>query len=171
MLFVAFFMLSGQAWAQIDTRRMGDYFQMMVPSYALGLAVSEDGWTATKQLGLSMGSMQLSVMALKYTINEKRPDYVEGDRKDSFPSGHTAMAFSGATFVHKRYGLKRAAIPYLMATYTGYSRVATDKHYIHDVIAGAMIASFWTWLFVDKIENIVLTADTRGVAITYVKRF
>lgn len=134
-------------------REIGDLFNVAIPSYALGLAMSESDYTGTKQWTYSVLSSQITSELLKKATKRKRPDYEEGDKRDSFPSGHTAAAFSGATFIHKRYGLKQAIIPYTMAGFVGYSRVQAKRHHKTDVIAGALISSFYNWVFVDKADN------------------
>jgi membrane-associated phospholipid phosphatase len=108
-------------------------------------------------------------LLLKYTIREKRPD---SDNRDSFPSGHTASAFSGASFIHKRYGIKQAIVPYILATFTGYSRVKENKHHIRDVIAGAVISSAFSLYFADKYNlPIMANSDGNGLAISLKKNF
>lgn len=42
-----------------------------------------------------------AVNGIKYTAKVPRPD---GSSRNSFPSGHTAVAFMGATILHKEYG-------------------------------------------------------------------
>ncbi|MDO5447552.1 MAG: hypothetical protein Q4F34_07240, partial [Prevotellaceae bacterium] len=49
--------------------------------------------------------MALAVNATKYSVKEMRPD---NSTKNSFPSGHTATAFTAATILHKEYGLTRS---------------------------------------------------------------
>ncbi|MCR5194001.1 MAG: phosphatase PAP2 family protein [Alphaproteobacteria bacterium] len=115
---------------------IGDATQIIVPSYALGMAVNETGWSGVGQFVAQFAGMEIAVNSLKNLVSEERPDYSD---KNSFPSGHTASAFSGAAFIHKRYGIKRAILPYLAAGFTGFSRVQAKKHHIHDVIAGAAI--------------------------------
>jgi len=68
-------------------------------------------------------------------VDKKRPT----GSNQSFPSGHTSAVFQGAAFIHKRYGLKQAAAAYIGATFVGYSRVESDKHFTEDVIAGAAL--------------------------------
>ncbi len=46
-----------------------------------------------------------AVNGIKYTAKVPRPD---GSSRNSFPSGHTAVAFMGATILHKEYGLTRS---------------------------------------------------------------
>ena len=68
-----------------------------------------------------------------------RPD---GSNDHSFPSGHTATAFMTATMLTKEYGHKSPWIgigAYLVATATGLMRMANNKHWLSDVLAGAGI--------------------------------
>lgn len=76
---------------------------------------------------------------LKHSINEWRPDH--SDRR-SFPSGHTAIVFAGATSLHKEYGMRSAWISvggYALATFVAIDRVTKDRHHWYDVAAGAAI--------------------------------
>lgn len=73
---------------------------------------------------------------LKYTIREKRPD---SSAKNSFPSGHTATVFTGAELTRIEYGNAIGAAAYGIATAVGVLRVMNDRHYVHDVLAGAGI--------------------------------
>jgi membrane-associated phospholipid phosphatase len=100
------------------------------------------------------------VQGLKFASARKRP-YVRdlpagtalgGDANLAFPSGHTALAFSLATAsgtVATLHGYRTA--PYVwgagmtLAAFTGYLRMAADKHYASDVIVGAAIGSLVGW--------------------------
>ena len=110
----------------------------------------------------------VTTMALKYTVREKRPD---SPARDSFPSGHTSSAFSGAAFIHRRYGFKYALLPYLGALFTGYSRVHAHRHYTRDVVAGALIGMAAGWFLVDPRRSLSITpfVDTgrKGVRVEY----
>jgi membrane-associated phospholipid phosphatase len=60
---------------------------------------------------------------------------------DSFPSGHTATAFSLATVVAMEYE-RTVWVPivaYTVATGVGLSRVTLDKHWLSDVLVGGVI--------------------------------
>jgi membrane-associated phospholipid phosphatase len=148
-----------QAEAANPLQRVGDVLQIAVPVYAFGLAMNEQGHEGMKQFAYTLISSQLTVHILKVTTNQKRPCYKEGDKKNSFPSGHTSAAFLGATFIHKRYGFKKAIIPYGAAILTGISRVQAKKHHVRDVIVGALISGFWTACFVDRKDNLTLAVD------------
>lgn len=91
---------------------------------------------------------------LKHSIHKMRPD---GTDNRSFPSGHTAIAFSGATVLHKEFGKTSpwfSVAGYTVATITAVDRVRRNRHHWEDVATGAAIgflsaqASYW---IVDKI--------------------
>lgn len=90
--------------------------------------------------GLSYAAMALMVNLVKYSAHEMRPD---GSTANSFPSGHTATAFVGATVLHKEYGLTRSpwysVAGYAMATTTGVMRSLNNRHWISDILVGAGI--------------------------------
>jgi membrane-associated phospholipid phosphatase len=78
-----------------------------------------------------------TVNALKYTTDQVRPD---GSSANSFPSGHTANAFLGATILAKEYSDKSILIPiggYTVAAATGFLRMANNRHWVSDVLVGA----------------------------------
>ena len=142
--------------------QIGDYLQLLVPAYAFGMAMNEPGWDGAKQFAYSYGTTTAAVYALKYTVHERRPNKANNH---SFPSGHTASAMSGATFIHKRYGLNRAIIPYLMTGFTAFARVDANKHWWWDTAAGAAIAGLITWNMVDRYENVAISATPNSVRV------
>lgn len=77
------------------------------------------------------------VMPLKYMVKEERPD---GSNHLSFPSGHTATAFSSAQFMFREYkdtNFWLSISGYSFAAFTGVYRTLNDKHWVGDVVAGA----------------------------------
>ena len=89
------------------------------------------------------------VYILKTTLKKTRPD----GTAFSFPSGHTANAFAGATMLAIEYGESYKWVPYVSygaASGIGLMRMANNKHYISDVLFGAglgilsMKAAYWT---------------------------
>jgi hypothetical protein len=87
---------------------------------------------------MSYAIMAGFVNVIKNTAKEMRPD---GSSANSWPSGHTATAFVGATLLHKEYGLTRSpwwsVAGYGVATATGVMRVLNNRHWISDVMSGA----------------------------------
>lgn len=88
-------------------------------------------WAAFMEAGLIAYS-------LKRIIGRSRP--LNGSEEDSFPSGHTTLAFSMATVAGHEY--TRLRIPlYAVAFGTAFSRIYQGRHYLSDVIAGAVIGT------------------------------
>lgn len=81
-----------------------------------------------------------SVMALKKTVRESRPDGTSGN---SFPSGHSAVAFAAATILHHEYGTTLSPWysvgGYTAAVATAFLRLPHRRHFAHDVMVGAGI--------------------------------
>lgn len=128
-----------------DIETMGDIFQILIPASAYGYTLYEGDKKAEMEFYQSFGTTIGLTHLLKYTVQEERPD---GTDSLSFPSGHTSSAFGGASFIHRKYGWKNAIVPYMLASFVGYSRVHAEKHYVHDVVAGAALAIASTWYFV-----------------------
>jgi len=130
--------------ARVDTiEKIGDYVQIAIPltAWATTLAIGDtDGQIDFYK---SFGATFVTTQVLKYAVDEERPY----GGHHSFPSGHTSASFQGAAFIHFRYGFKYAAVAYAAATFVGYSRVISDNHYTHDVLAGAAIGVGFAWLF------------------------
>ena len=88
---------------------------------------------------LAYGISTLVVISLKNTTQELRPD---ASNDYSFPSGHTANAFTGAALLDHEFSAVSSWIPiggYAMATTTGFLRITNDKHWVSDVLVGAGI--------------------------------
>jgi len=154
--------------AKSNTQTIGDALLLAIPLTAYGTTLYLDDKEGQTQLYKSFGSTLAITEALKYSVREKRPDTNE---KDSFPSAHTSLTFSGATFIHKRYGVKYALVPYLGAIYTGYSRVHSHRHHTQDVLAGAILGMASSWYFTTRYKNIDIMpiGDTayQGIQLAY----
>jgi membrane-associated phospholipid phosphatase len=88
---------------------------------------------------ISHAIMGVIVNPVKEISHQRRPD---GADYLSFPSGHTAVAFTGAEFLYQEY--KDRSIwygigGYAMATSVAYMRIYNNKHWFKDVVAGAGI--------------------------------
>lgn len=120
-----------------------DYTQFFGPAMVVGLKIGgvegrSDWPRLLASSALSYGIMAAFVNGIKYTAKEMRPD---GSTANSWPSGHTATSFVGATILHKEYGLTRSpwysVAGYGVATATGVMRVLNNRHWISDVMSGA----------------------------------
>ena len=100
--------------------------------------VSKNRWQVLTADALAAVMMAATVKGLKICVNRTRPNGEE----ESFPSGHTAKAFMGATLLAHEYGKHSIWIPiagYTVATATGVMRVLNNRHYVSDVIVGAAV--------------------------------
>ena len=134
---------------KFSIERIGDVLTFALPAYAAGMTFMDSDYKGLVELGLSLGGSQLAIAGLQSLVKEPRPN----GGKNGFPSGHAGAAFSGATFIHKRYGIRPAIVPYTLATFVGFSRVHAKWHYVHDVVAGAAVSALFTWCLVDRIEK------------------
>jgi membrane-associated phospholipid phosphatase len=83
------------------------------------------------------------VNALKYTTKVLRPD---GSTENSFPSGHTAFAFTLAELLHQEFRNKPFIYTsgYIIATGVGAMRILNNRHWYSDVLVGAGIGMLST---------------------------
>ena len=137
----------------------GDVLEYAMPAAALGttyLIGDEEGRvqfykSALTAFGLTHG--------LKWAIQETRPT---GHHRSSFPSGHTSASFSAASFAQQRWGWKYGVSAYLLASYVGWSRVETQAHFTHDVLAGAAIGIMSTYWFTTSISEEIAVGPVVG---------
>ncbi len=97
-------------------------------------------WMELALTGLSSYALSAATTySLKQIVAERRPDH--SDRR-SFPSGHATLAFAGATVLHHEYGRLSPWVTvggYGVATLVSLDRLRLDRHYLHDICAGAAI--------------------------------
>ena len=87
---------------------------------------------------------------IKRAVGAERPDLSD---KLSFPSGHTTIAFTNAALLYYEFkdsNLWYASSGFLFASATAALRIANNKHYASDVLAGAgigmasgLMVSYW----------------------------
>lgn len=119
----------------IPIAAFGLTFLMQGDVAPLGFDVVNMTGSPRHDLALALGRASVVTYGLKYTVEEQRPNGEQG----SFPSGHTAISFAGAEFIRKEYGWRWGAPAYAAAAFVGWSRVATNDHWWHDVAAGGAI--------------------------------
>lgn len=105
---------------------------------------------AALHVGAALAAGGVMNGALKYTLGRERPSetgdphhfrpFADQNRWQSFPSGHTVVAFSLASAVSEE--ARRpwvTALAYGGAAAVAWSRVYEDKHWASDVTAAALI--------------------------------
>lgn len=137
------------------TTRIDNYL-MLVPAaqmYAgnyLGFKPKNDMLHQTIHLAVANGISVALVTGLKPIFGKTRPDSSDNL---SFPSGHTAIAFTNASLLfyeYKNQNIVYASSGYLFAVATGLLRIANNRHYASDVLTGAgigigvgLLVSYW----------------------------
>jgi len=87
----------------------------------------------TEALILSMG---ISTIA-KFSFRRERPD----GGNFGFPSGHATAAFTAAGVLTTFYGWKAGVPSYALASLVSISRVDSYKHFLSDVVMGAVLGT------------------------------
>lgn len=101
----------------------------------------------------ALASATLLSGVLKALTGRRRPT---GGTYDSFFSGHTAYTFAGATmlttFAYEYDWLEDdtrwvvPAVGYSLAAFTGYLRIAGERHWLTDVLVGAVVGTSVSYL-------------------------
>lgn len=129
----------------------GDVLLGVMPALAMGSTfIWKDGQKGTYQFSKALAGTIALTYGLKLAINKERPN---GENNNSFPSGHTSVAFASAAFVQKRYGWEYGIPAYLFAGYVGYTRIEANKHDGVDVLAGAAIGVGMGYLFTKRYDG------------------
>lgn len=116
--------------------------------WLLSHASHNEHWSET---GFLAGEAALNSMALveglKYSLRRERPFQGDGGGRffrggTSFPSEHSAMAWSVAGVIAHEYPgpLTKVAV-YSLASLVSYSRVRSRQHYSSDVLIGGLIGN------------------------------
>ncbi len=147
----------------------GDVLQFVLPATAGGLTLGYRDGRGALQLGESLAVTLGVTYALKYTIDERRPN----GGSQSFPSGHTSISFSSAEFMRKRYGWEYGVPAYAAASFVAYSRVESGEHHPHDVVAGAGIGILSSYIFTRPYKGWTASVegDTKGFGFSISRRF
>lgn len=125
----------------------GNIGQIALPFSAALISLWKDDHIGFFQEAEGLIYTEAVVQGLKFSVHEKRPN---GNNYQSFPSGHTASAFQAASYLQFRYGASYGLPAYAVASMVGFSRVNNQKHYWHDVAAGAAIATGIQYLITEK---------------------
>ncbi|KAA6317286.1 hypothetical protein EZS27_032531 [termite gut metagenome] len=115
----------------------------------------------------------ITVSTIKYTTRIERPDK---SSRNSFPSGHTAIAFMGAEFLRQEYedvSLWYGVMGYTTAIGTGLLRMYNKRHWWGDVVAGASIGiisarlAYWIYPTIQQNFSKNCTNKNRIVLLPY----
>ena len=135
--------------------------------WATGKLTHHDALTASTTRGaIAVTTAGIVTVGLKEVCGRSRPretgDPYQFDPfsgHDSFPSGHTTLAFATATALDRETGSMWVPIvAYPTAALVGWSRVADREHWTSDVVAGAAIG-YWV---ANKAEDVLRAKGVGG---------
>lgn len=124
-----------ESWGKIGAQLGGSLAVagLTVGVFSAGRISRGDKFRATTyDLSQAIIVTQVYTQGLKLAIGRERPDE---SNNVSFPSGHASNAFTAATVIARHY--PKLAVPgYGLATYIALSRMAANKHWLSDIVAG-----------------------------------
>ncbi len=111
-------------------------------TYILGKVIKDEKVTETGE-ALIEAQIIRAVMTklIKVSVGRERPNGRDDRFSSSFPSGHASGTFALASTVDYMYGHKIGIPLYLFAAFSSYSRLSEDKHFLSDVLFGAVLGT------------------------------
>lgn len=132
-------------WHPAGAREVGDElfrYLMVVPLVVdVGLGITgvpskHDLTDRFIEAGIASALVGGTSLLLKGVIESPRPD---ASGSNSFPSGHTGLAFMGAELMRIEYGWVWGLTAYVVASSVAVLRCYHDRHWLSDVLLGAGI--------------------------------
>jgi membrane-associated phospholipid phosphatase len=127
-------------------------FPALITTWVAGSALGSEGLRrASGHAIVAATTAGLAATALKWTIGRSRPSaghdseqFNHFEFKDSsFPSGHTSIAFGVASSLSRDIkGRWDDVALYGAASLTGLARMNDNKHWLSDVVGGAVVGIF-----------------------------
>jgi membrane-associated phospholipid phosphatase len=152
-LLLALTLLASPALCRDNIELAGDALQIVLPLAAAGITIGKQDWWGLLRFTGALAATEAVTYGLKYSIDEERPN----GGHYSFPSGHSSVSFCAAEFVGRRYGWEYGVAAYALASFVGYSRVESNNHYWHDVLAGAAIGIASSYLLAKPLRKTTVT--------------
>ena len=173
VLVVLFSFCAKESYSQNSTiQTSGDVILYALPATALTTTLFLKDYEGTEQFAEGFFLNKIITFSIKGIIRKERPD---GEGLDSFPSGHTSTTFQSAAFIQRRYGWKYGIPAYLLAGWTGYSRIESERHDLADVLTGAVIGIASSYLFTTPYEkqayDLSLSGGLDGVMVRFSYQF
>lgn len=123
----------------LNVERIGDRLQIALPIAGLACAIGTGN--AVPYFGRYVG-LEVMIKGPKALLGALEINQRPNGGLSGFPSGHTAVATFGAAGLAKTclaQSKQGQVVVYLAAAYVGGSRVESDKHYLFQTIAGALL--------------------------------
>lgn len=113
-------------------------YTILGASVLIGVAMPGEGrtsWDEFWTIAEAYAASTLTSTVMKYGVARYRP----GHGTHSFPSSHSAIAFTGATMIERNSGELWGIPAYALAAFTGFERVEAGRHFPSDVLVGAAV--------------------------------
>lgn len=142
--------------------------------FTYGMLAKKDRSVSTALLALESFALASLVTRIPKTlIGRERPDNWRGDgpyafngpfHGTSFPSGHTTASFAVASVIATQYRDSKwiPVAAYSVAALAGISRIYDNRHWLTDVIGGAVVGTLVGNLVSHRSENSKLTFSPYG---------
>ncbi len=115
-------------------------------SVAIAAVAGPAGRAFALEAGVALAPVNLVVEGLKYAVDRHRPSGRHARSNAAFPSSHAANAFAFAVVIARRWRRWGVALPaFALAAVVGYSRLYLDRHWLSDVVAGAVLGAAIAW--------------------------
>lgn len=168
----------------LDDRTRNIPIAQMYIADIFGVPARNHWFDQTKNMVISILLTDLLTLQLKRAAGKQRPDDTDFE---SWPSGHTSHAFATASVLYEEFKHSSPLLAYsgyLFAATTGFLRMANNRHYLSDVLAGAGIGILVTKLvykydylipwnpFLKKKNMVLLPRYSEGtVGLYFTKKF
>lgn len=123
--------------------KIGDATAIALPLIAGSVALYKKDWKGVGQLAVEGILTVGTTYALKNIVRERRPDNSDSQ---SFPSGTTAIAASGSSFLWGRYGWEYGAPAFLASQFVSYTRLQAKQHRWYDTLASSALAAGYGYI-------------------------
>ena len=126
------------------------HIETLGTAVAIALPVTAAGITLYKRdtMGFAQWTVETvltlgTAYGLKNIVHEERPN---GTDDHSFPSGTTALAASGSSYLWGRYGWEYGLPATAFTQFVSYSRVQAREHRWYDTLASSAIAAGYSYV-------------------------
>lgn len=149
----------------------GTAVAIALPLAAAGISYFKHDRMGLAQLTVETALTVGSAYALKEIVREERPD---GSDFHSFPSGQTALAASGSSYLWGRYGWQYGLPAFFATQFVSYSRVQARQHHWYDTLASSAIAAGYSYVLTTPFKkeprlrtSLAATPDGASFSLSY----
>ena len=125
---------------------------LLIAGGVVALAAGAVGRAVLLETAVVLVPVNITVEVLKRVTFRARPDGSRRRSNAAFPSSHTANAFAVAFVLARRWRKLWPAF-FAVALTVAWSRIYLDRHWLSDVVAGAVVGACLAWLVLRAWED------------------